>query len=220
MNQEHTNEKAIAALRKYGVGKRCAGVGDFVTMEAGSFHRRAMGGTPDILLPSSTLTPTHPHTHTGSCGPPGFYGTLDVHVSLERELAHFMGAEAAIIYSQGFSCISSAIPAFAKRGDIIVADEGVSFAVQKGLQISRSVIHWFKHNDMQDLERVLAKVSSKEVGLLLVPCPLLMRMLCLSLIPSSPSLLTQPPKSHTQPPLPRSPRARSPASLSWWRAST
>ena len=57
----------------------------------------------------------------GSCGPPGFYGTIDVHIQLEKELSEFLGVEGAIIYSQGFSCISSAIPAFAKRGDIIVA---------------------------------------------------------------------------------------------------
>ncbi|KAJ3269354.1 serine palmitoyltransferase component [Terramyces sp. JEL0728] len=114
MNQESTKEKAIEALRKYGVG---------------------------------------------TCGPPGFYGTLDVHLELEETIAKFLGTEAAIIYSQGFSCISSVIPAFSKRGDIIVADEGVNFAVQKGIQISRSHIKWFKHNDMDDLERVLKEVQ-------------------------------------------------------------
>jgi len=56
----------------------------------------------------------------GSCGPPGFYGTLDVHMALEKEIAQFLGMEQAIIYSQGFSTISSAIPAFAKRGDLLI----------------------------------------------------------------------------------------------------
>ncbi|KAG5460083.1 MAG: pyridoxal phosphate-dependent transferase, partial [Olpidium bornovanus] len=76
----------------------------------------------------------------GSCGPPGFYGTLDVHRDLEKQIAEFLGTEEAIIYSQSFSTVSSVIPAFAKRGDIIVCDDGVNFAVQKGIQISRSVI--------------------------------------------------------------------------------
>ncbi|KAJ6465123.1 serine palmitoyltransferase [Mycena vitilis] len=91
----------------------------------------------------------------GSCGPPGFYGTLDVHMALERDLADFLGAEAAIIYSQGFSTISSVIPAFCKRGDIIVADRGVNFAIQKGIQISRSTVRWYDHNDLKSLEDVL-----------------------------------------------------------------
>jgi 7-keto-8-aminopelargonate synthetase-like enzyme len=57
----------------------------------------------------------------GSCGPPGFYGTIDVHLELEKKIAAFFGVEDAIIYSHGFSTIGSAIPAFAKRGDLIVA---------------------------------------------------------------------------------------------------
>ncbi|KAJ1565182.1 serine palmitoyltransferase component [Nowakowskiella sp. JEL0078] len=98
----------------------------------------------------------------GSCGPPGFYGTLDVHMELEQKLALFVGAEAAIIYSQGFSTIASSLPAFAKRGDIIVADDGVSFAIQKGLVASRSIVKYFKHNDMDDLERVLNQIASDD----------------------------------------------------------
>ncbi|KAF9001202.1 serine palmitoyltransferase [Cyathus striatus] len=95
----------------------------------------------------------------GSCGPPGFYGTLDVHMELERDIADFLGTEAAILYSQGFSTIPSVIPAFCKRGDIIVADRGVNFAIQKGIQISRSTVRWFDHNDLKSLDDVLESVE-------------------------------------------------------------
>jgi serine palmitoyltransferase len=116
MNAEPIKERAIQALRKYGVG---------------------------------------------TCGPRGFYGTLDVHLELEAKLASFLGTEGGIIYSQGFSCISSVIPAFAKRGDVIIVDEAVNFAVQKGVQISRSHVYYFKHNDMQDLVRVVEQVAKE-----------------------------------------------------------
>ncbi|TPX35481.1 hypothetical protein SmJEL517_g02098 [Synchytrium microbalum] len=99
----------------------------------------------------------------GTCGPPGFYGTLDVHMELESELAKFMSADAAIIYSQGFSAIASIIPAFSKRGDTLVVDEGVSFAIQKGVEISRSTVRYFKHNDMEDLARVLEDIKRDEL---------------------------------------------------------
>ncbi|KAG2212583.1 hypothetical protein INT47_000559 [Mucor saturninus] len=99
----------------------------------------------------------------GSCGPPGFYGTIDVHMDLERDIAEFLGSDAAIIYAQGFSTISSVIPAFCKRGDILVCDEGVSFAIQKGIQISRSLVRWYKHNDMVDLERILTEIQLEDV---------------------------------------------------------
>ncbi|PPQ81369.1 hypothetical protein CVT25_015890 [Psilocybe cyanescens] len=97
----------------------------------------------------------------GSCGPPGFYGTLDVHMDLENDIADFLGTEAAILYSQGFSTISSVIPAFCKRGDIIVADRAVNFAIQKGIQISRSTIRWFDHNDLNSLEEVLVSIEKE-----------------------------------------------------------
>ncbi|KAA1474636.1 serine palmitoyltransferase [Dentipellis sp. KUC8613] len=98
----------------------------------------------------------------GSCGPPQFYGTLDVHMDLERDIAEFLGTEAAILYSQAFATISSVIPAFSKRGDVIVADRGVNFAIQKGLQISRSTVRWFDHNDLNSLEAVLESVKKEQ----------------------------------------------------------
>jgi serine palmitoyltransferase len=46
----------------------------------------------------------------GSCGPRGFYGTIDVHLDLERDLAGFMGTEAGIIYSYDVCTASSVSP--------------------------------------------------------------------------------------------------------------
>ena len=48
-------------------------------------------------------------------------------MELERNIAAFLGTESAIIYSQAFSTISSVIPAFCKRHDIIIADCGINF---------------------------------------------------------------------------------------------
>uniref|UniRef100_A0A672HYW6 Serine palmitoyltransferase 1 n=1 Tax=Salarias fasciatus TaxID=181472 RepID=A0A672HYW6_SALFA len=110
LDNERVKEKALASLKKYGVG---------------------------------------------TCGPRGFYGTFDVHLELESRLAHFMKTEEAIIYSYGFATIASAIPAYSKRGDIIFVDEAACFSIQKGLQASRSFIKYFKHNDLDDLERLL-----------------------------------------------------------------
>jgi len=98
----------------------------------------------------------------GSCGPRGFYGTVDVHLELEKQISEFMGCEEAVLYSYGFATIASAIPAYAKRGDIIYADKGSNFSIQKGLQASRSKIEWFNHNDMEDLERLLKIQDEKD----------------------------------------------------------
>jgi serine palmitoyltransferase len=80
----------------------------------------------------------------------------------EADVAAHLGVPACIIYAQSFSTISSVIPSFSKRGDIIVADKAVNYAVRKGMQISRSTVRWFEHNDMEDLENVLKKVVKEQ----------------------------------------------------------
>lgn len=98
----------------------------------------------------------------GSCGPAGFYGNQDVHYNLEYQLADFFGTENAVLYSQDFCVAASVIPAFTKRGDIIVADDQVSVSSQNALQLSRSTVYYFKHNDMKALEEILAELDQRE----------------------------------------------------------
>jgi serine palmitoyltransferase len=94
----------------------------------------------------------------GPCGPPNFYGTQDVHMQTEADVAAHLGVPACIVYAQAFSTITSVIPAFSKRGDIIVADKAVNYSIRKGIQLSRSTVYWYEHNDMDDLERVLQRI--------------------------------------------------------------
>lgn len=84
----------------------------------------------------------------GSCGPRGFYGTIDVHLELEDAISKFTDTEGAILYSDGASTVSSTIAAFAKRGDLLVVDEGVYEPLVTGISLSRANVEWFRHNDM------------------------------------------------------------------------
>lgn len=96
----------------------------------------------------------------GACGPRGFYGTVDVHLECEAAVAKMFEVPDAILYSFGSSAQSSVIPAFCKRGDVVVCDKGISFALQTGVNLSRADVSWFDHNDMADLERVLYDVTA------------------------------------------------------------
>jgi len=98
----------------------------------------------------------------GSCGPRGFYGTVDVHLTLEEELAKFLDVEEAILYSYGFATAASAIPAYSKRGDIIFADEQCHFSIQKGIDTSRSKVYFYEHNNMEDLNRLLEEQDERD----------------------------------------------------------
>lgn len=47
------------------------------------------------------------------------FARIDVHLNLEQKIAEYLGTEEAILYSYGFSTMSSAIPAYSKRTDVI-----------------------------------------------------------------------------------------------------
>jgi serine palmitoyltransferase len=99
----------------------------------------------------------------GSCGPRGFYGTLDQHLELEKTIADLFGVEESIMYSDSASTVSSVIPAFAKRSDLCIVDESCYDPILTGLFLSRCQTVYFKHNDMQDLERVLDEIAANDV---------------------------------------------------------
>jgi 7-keto-8-aminopelargonate synthetase-like enzyme len=88
----------------------------------------------------------------------------DVHLELEVALARYMGTEEAMIYSYDVATPASTIPAFSKRGDLLVVDEGVNYALQAGVTLSRSEVRYFKHNDVADLERVLNEVAAEDAA--------------------------------------------------------
>lgn len=126
-----------------------------------SYNHYNFANNPDLAQKAVNTVRTY---GVGPCSPPGFYGTQDVHMRSEADIASHLGMPAAIIYAQSFSTISSVIPAFCKRGDIIVADKAVNYPIRKGLQISRSTVRWYEHNDMEDLERVLKRVVKEGQG--------------------------------------------------------
>lgn len=98
----------------------------------------------------------------GSCGPRGFYGTVDLHLELEETLANFFNVNESIMYSDSESTVASVVPAFAKRGDIIIIDEFVNDNLLTGAMLSRGKVYCYKHNDMEDLEKVLDTISKKD----------------------------------------------------------
>ena len=99
----------------------------------------------------------------GSCGPRGFYGTIDVHLDLERKIAEFCHTDDAIMYSDGASAATSTVAAFAKRGDLLVVDEGIYEALQTGVTLSRANVVYFKHNDMVcNIDRIVVCVLFSE----------------------------------------------------------
>eukprot|EP00571_Detonula_confervacea_P003067 CAMPEP_0172317496 /NCGR_PEP_ID=MMETSP1058-20130122/31800_1 /TAXON_ID=83371 /ORGANISM="Detonula confervacea, Strain CCMP 353" /LENGTH=566 /DNA_ID=CAMNT_0013032071 /DNA_START=398 /DNA_END=2098 /DNA_ORIENTATION=- len=102
------------------------------------------------------------HYGCGSCGPRGFYGTIDAHLQVENAVSSFLGTEGAILYSDGASAATSTIAAFAKRGDLLIVDEGVSESLLVGVTLSRANVRYFRHNDTKDLRRILENIERQD----------------------------------------------------------
>ncbi|KAE8657245.1 hypothetical protein F3Y22_tig00116996pilonHSYRG00273 [Hibiscus syriacus] len=84
----------------------------------------------------------------GSCGPRGFYGTIDVHLDCEARITNFLGTTDSILYSYGLSTMFSAISCFFKKGDIIVVDEEAEiqrFCEEVGIT-KRVFVVWLNNN--------------------------------------------------------------------------
>jgi len=80
-------------------------------------------------------------------------------MQLEKKLAEFMQVEDCVIFSSEFQTIGSVIPAFAKPGDYLIVDKGVSLAIQTGVLLARAEVIWFNHNDMNDLKARLQSLG-------------------------------------------------------------
>jgi 8-amino-7-oxononanoate synthase len=94
-------------------------------------------------------------------------GTLELHEQLEVELAEWVGKEAALVFSTGMQTNMGTISALVGRGDIVYLDKDDHASIVDGARLSWGEVKRFKHNDMADLERVLAN-SPEEKGKLVV----------------------------------------------------
>ena len=94
-------------------------------------------------------------------------GTLELHEQLERELADWVGKEAALVFSTGMQTNLGTISAVAGRGDVVVMDKDDHASIVDGARLSWGETKRFRHNDMADLERVLANIDESK-GVLVV----------------------------------------------------
>ncbi len=92
---------------------------------------------------------------TGCTGSRYLNGTLDLHLELETKLAKFMGKDGAICYSTGMQANLGTISGITKKGDWVVSDEKNHASIIDGCRLSYANTKVYKHNNMEDLERVL-----------------------------------------------------------------
>jgi len=107
---------------------------------------------------------------TGCSGSRYLTGTLDLHIEFEEKLAKFLGKEAVLLFSTGFQTAQGIIPTLVSRGEYIISDKDNHACIVAGNLIARGAnidLLRYRHNNMDDLERVLSKIP-KEAPKLLV----------------------------------------------------
>jgi 8-amino-7-oxononanoate synthase len=98
---------------------------------------------------------------TGCSGSRYLTGTLDLHIDLEEKIASFMGKEAVLLFSTGYQTAQGIIPTLVQRGEYVVSDKDNHACIVAGNLMARGItaeVVRYKHNNVEDLERVISKL--------------------------------------------------------------
>ncbi len=105
---------------------------------------------------------------TGTHGVRLLAGNTDLHDRLERRLAVFTRAEAAVVYSSGYLANFAAISALIGRGDVVVCDKLDHASIVDGCLLSGARFIRVPHNDIAAFDRELARVPEGSSALVVV----------------------------------------------------
>ncbi|CAN5753151.1 pyridoxal phosphate-dependent aminotransferase family protein [soil metagenome] len=91
-------------------------------------------------------------------------GTLTLHEELEHRLASFTGYDSVLTFSTGFLGVLSVISALTGRQDVLYFDRENHASLYDGARLSFGTLRKYRHNDLEDLERLLEKDADKPGG--------------------------------------------------------
>ena len=83
-------------------------------------------------------------------------GTLELHGELERRLATFCGAPAALVLSTGYHANLAALTALADPDTLIVSDAHVHASLVDGCRLARGSVRVVPHADVDSVRSALA----------------------------------------------------------------
>jgi 8-amino-7-oxononanoate synthase len=96
---------------------------------------------------------------TGSGGSRLISGNMEVHRTLEKEIALFKGTDRALLFSSGYHANVGAISALTGEGDLILSDELNHASIVDGCRLSRAEVRIYKHANMNSLKEILRRSS-------------------------------------------------------------
>jgi 8-amino-7-oxononanoate synthase len=106
---------------------------------------------------------------TGCSGSRYLTGTLDLHIELEYKLTKFFNTEAVLLFSTGYQTAQGIIPTLVQRGEYVVSDKDNHACIVAGNLMAKGAtaeMVRYRHNDMEDLERVISKLPMDSAKLI------------------------------------------------------
>jgi 8-amino-7-oxononanoate synthase len=88
-------------------------------------------------------------------------GTLPIHRELEQTIGTFKGVAAALSFGSGYAAAVGTICALVGSDDIIILDKLVHASLVDGARLSGAKLRVFRHNDVEDLEKILKWTRQK-----------------------------------------------------------
>jgi 8-amino-7-oxononanoate synthase len=95
-------------------------------------------------------------------------GTTPLHLELEEELAAWMGAEAAIVFTTGHQTNVGTLGTLLEPGDTVIADSADHASILDGCLLSRARLRPFRHGRLDKLEKSLQRAAEDGGGVLVV----------------------------------------------------
>jgi glycine C-acetyltransferase len=86
-------------------------------------------------------------------------GTQDIHKTLERRIAEFLGTEDTILYAAAFDANGGVFEPLLGAEDAIISDELNHASIIDGVRLCKAQRFRYKNNDMADLEEQLKAAS-------------------------------------------------------------
>jgi 8-amino-7-oxononanoate synthase len=126
----------------------------------GSNNYLSLSYHPQVIEAAQAATARY---GTGVTGSRMLNGTLDLHRTLEAELAEFYGREAALVFSTGYVANMSTISGLLGRHDYVILDKDAHNSLLAGAQLSGAHLKRFPHNDVDRVTQILADLPA-EVG--------------------------------------------------------
>jgi len=105
---------------------------------------------------------------TGTTGSRMANGSFSGHLALEHELAEFFGRRWCNVFSTGYQANLGVIAALTGQGDVILIDADCHASIYDGCRMSGAEVIRFRHNDVADLCKRLARLGKRCANTLII----------------------------------------------------